>query len=74
MILDWVNNSINEEAFVIERCQETGKGRNKICDFNFLGDVGVGVTTYFDDPGSGTFKYRVKVSNSDSGYSNEVKI
>lgn len=74
--LNWNDNSNNEEDFVIERCQETGKGRNKVCYFSVLGGVAANLTTFSDSPGSGTFKYRVKASNGngDSGYSNEVKI
>ena len=74
--LNWQDNSSNEDQFVLERCQETGKGNNKTCTFGVLATVGANVTNFADNPGSGTFKYRIKASNtaSDSSYSNEVKI
>jgi PKD repeat protein len=78
VILNWEDNSNDEDYFVIERCQEAGKGWNKICDFSISNPVEVGKneTFFFDILGSGTFKYRVKAcnDNGDSGYSNEVKI
>ena len=75
--LNWTDNADNEDEFVIERCEETGKGKNKTCVFAGIATVGADVTTFFDNsPGSGTLKYRVKASNAtgDSAYSNEVKI
>ncbi|NNE86081.1 MAG: PKD domain-containing protein [Alphaproteobacteria bacterium] len=76
--LSWSDNSGNEDAFVIERCEETGKGRNKACSWSTaeVWTVGVNANGDVDEPGSGTFKYRVKARNSegDSGYTNEVKI
>jgi M6 family metalloprotease-like protein len=78
--LSWSDNSNgadNEDTFVIERCLESGKGKNKTCNFSQRATVGQDVTSYSESPGSGTFKYRVKArrgSNDDTGYSNEVKI
>jgi hypothetical protein len=76
--LTWTDNSSNELGFYIERCEETGKGRNKTCNFDnsVFASVGVGVTTYPDTDVAGKFHYRVKAYNAQdsSAYSNEVKI
>jgi hypothetical protein len=74
--LSWSDNSNDEVSFIVERCQITGKGRSKTCVYSVLTTLGAGVTSYADNPGSGSFKYRVKArnGNGDSGYSNEVKI
>jgi len=74
--LSWKDNSSIEDNFIIERCKEEGRGRNKTCDFTVFDTVGTNITHYGDEPDSGTFKYRVRASNSivQSGYSNEVKI
>ena len=75
--LDWSDNSNNEDDFVIERCEETGKGRNKTCNFADYATVGANNSSFTDDsPGSGTIKYRVKARNAqgDSAYTNVVKI
>ena len=69
--LNWVDNSSNETGFVIERCEETGKGKSKTCVFAEYGSVAADTTTFNDDSLSGTFKYRVKArnANGDSSYS-----
>ena len=75
--LNWSDNSNNETTFVIQRCQETGKGKNKTCNFADLNTLGADVTTYRDSSvTSGTYKYRVRAvnANGSSGYSNEVVI
>ena len=78
--LSWVDNSSgadNEDAFVIERCEETGRGKTKTCVFAELDTVGSDVTNYNDVPGGASYKYRVKArrsGSSDSDYSNELKI
>jgi len=74
--LSWTDNSNNEESFAIERCEESGKGKNKTCAYGALGTVGKDTTEYTDNPGSGTFQYRVRARNlsGDSAPSNEVKI
>ncbi|WP_196140746.1 M6 family metalloprotease domain-containing protein [Aliikangiella sp. G2MR2-5] len=74
--LNWQDNSSNEDNFIIERCLESGKGKSKTCNFSPLATVGADSTSFSDVPGSGTFKYRVKATNSSeqSDYSNEVKI
>ncbi len=75
--LNWNDNSNNETKFVVERCEEVGKGRNKTCDYSqgVTFEVGADVSTYIDAGVSETYKYRVKATNAngDSGYSNEVK-
>ena len=74
--LNWSDNASEETEFVIERCEETGRGGNKACVFNQLTTVTANTTTFVDAGISGTYKYRVKARNADgdSGYSNEVKI
>jgi len=78
--LNWKDNSSgtdNEDSFVIERCEETGKRNNKTCNFSQHATVGRDVTSFSESPGSGTYKYRVKArknSGEQTGYSNEVKI
>ena len=78
--LNWADNSNgvdNEDIFVIERCLESGKGKNKACNFSQHATRGQDVTTFSESPGSGTYKYRVKArrgSGDDTAYSNEVKI
>jgi PKD repeat protein len=74
--LDWSDNSSNEDVFVIEHCEETGKGKNKACIFAEFAFVGANSTSFSDSPGSGRHKYRVKARNAqgDSAYTNEVKI
>lgn len=78
--LSWADNSNgeeNEDLFVIERCEETGKGKGKTCVFASHATVGRDVNSYSETPGSGTFMYRVKArrgASDDTAYSNEVKI
>lgn len=74
--LSWMDNSNNETEFVIERCEETGKGKSKTCLFFVLDTVSANTTSFEDVPITGVFKYRVKArnTNDDSGYTNEVKI
>jgi PKD repeat protein len=74
--LNWTDNSSNEFEFVIERCEQTGKGKNKTCNFVEWDIVPADTTVYKDVPVTGTYKYRVKARNStdDSANSKEVKI
>lgn len=74
--LNWMDNSNNETEFVIERCEETGKGKTKTCNFAEWNTVPADTTVFQDEAVTGTFKYRVKArnTNDDSGYTNEVKI
>ncbi|NVJ65204.1 MAG: S8 family serine peptidase [Gammaproteobacteria bacterium] len=72
--LNWMDNSNNEDGFVVERCVETGKGRNKTCNF---AQIATTTTAAYSDTSvpDGTVKYRVKAYNGvgDSAYSNEAK-
>jgi M6 family metalloprotease-like protein len=78
--LHWTDNSNgadNEDSFVVERCEETGKGKSKTCSFSYHAEVGQDVTSFSESAGSGTYKYRVKARRNGSeytAYSNEVKI
>jgi M6 family metalloprotease-like protein len=78
--LSWADNSSdpeNEDLFVIERCEETGKGKSKTCAFAEYDTVGPDTTGYNDVTDGATYMYRVKArrsGSSDSDYSNEVKI
>jgi PKD repeat protein len=77
--LSWSDNSNNETAFVVQRCQETtsGKGKNRSvsCPWSDYTNVGSNVRTVDVATTSG-YKYRVKAMNEtgSSGYSNDVKI
>jgi len=80
VLLSWTDNSSgadNEDQFVIQRCEEVGKGSNKICNYSSLATAGQDVTSFSDQPESGTFRYRVKArrgAGDDTSYSNEAKI
>ena len=71
--LSWVDQSNNETGFVIERCLKV-KGKNQSCEYAELIVTGQDVTEYIDQPGSSSYKYRVKARNEfgDSAYSSEV--
>jgi hypothetical protein len=73
--LNWIDQSDNETGFVIERCLKI-TGRNQSCIYTELTTTGENITGYSDQPGSSSFKYRVKARNDfgDSAYSNEVSI
>ena len=78
VMLNWTDNANDEDAFVIERCEETGRGKTKMCDFVKIATVGANIISFSDSGsfGSGKYKYRVKArnTNGDSAYSNKVKI
>ena len=70
--LNWVDNSINETYFIVERKLEGGT-------YEIVsGTVPANTTTYSDNSieESNKYYYRVKASNinGDSGYSNEVSV
>ncbi len=73
--LNWTDQSSNETGFVIERCLKL-KGKNRSCNYAELAITAPDVTEYSEDPGSSSYKYRVKAINEfgDSAYSNEVTI
>jgi len=70
--LAWTDNSINEDGFKIERCQNAG-----CVNFAQVAQVGANVTTYNDTglAASTTYGYRVRAFNSggDSAYSNTAE-
>jgi hypothetical protein len=70
--LAWTDNSINEDGFKIERCQNAG-----CVNFAQVAQVGANVTTYNDTglTASTTYGYRVRAFNSggDSAYSNTAE-
>jgi PKD repeat protein len=74
--LQWADNSNNETHFVIEACQETGKGRNKSCAYSQIATVGPDVTSFEDASLVDYDRFRVKAVNDegDSAYSNEARI
>ena len=73
----WTDNSNNETGFVIERAL-AAKGRNAVPSYLVVGTVGSNVTKYSESLTSGTYYYRVKAVNSQTGkesaYSNAVSI
>jgi hypothetical protein len=74
--LTWADNSSTETSFEIERCKESGRGKNKTCIFGMAGTTTTDTHIFSETPGIGTFKYRVKAKNGTytSGYSNVVKL
>lgn len=78
--LSWIDNASdpdNEDVFVIERCQESGKASKITCTFSFHATVGQDVTTFNEAESSGTYRYRVKArrgASEDTGYTNEVRL
>lgn len=74
--LSWQDNASAEDNYVIERCEELGKGKSKSCSFSTLATVGANTTNFVDTAGSGTFQYRVKATNASasSDYSNTIRL
>ena len=76
--LSWTDNAVDEDNFVVERCEETGRGRNKVCVYVEIASLPPDTTSFTDDtpPEGSTLKYRVKARNAygDSAHSNEAKI
>ncbi len=75
--LNWIDNSSDADGFKIERCHETGKGKNKVCDFEEIDTVISRKISFTDVELSGTYKYCVKAYTLEgltSLCSNEVKI
>ena len=75
--LNWTDNAINEEVFLIERCEVQGKNAKETCSFAPVAEVGADVTAYAESvPGNTSYRYRVKARNrnGESGYSNEAGI
>ena len=73
--LSWIDNSDNEDSFVVERCKESGKGKNKVCNFSDLATMPANSTKYSESITSGAYKYRVRARNSfGENISNEVNV
>jgi M6 family metalloprotease-like protein len=78
--LNWADNSTgadNEDVFVIERCEETGKGRKIVCNYSEHATAAQDSTSFTEPEGAGTYRYRVKARRNgveETGYSNEVTI
>jgi PKD repeat protein len=70
VVLTWKDNSSNETAFYIERCEGTG-----CISFTGLGGTSANVSTYTDSPVTAgtTYRYRVTASN-DGGFSSYSNI
>ena len=71
--LAWADNSTNENAFTIERCQDNGFA---CTEFTLLAQIGANSRSYHDSglSGSSTYRYRVSAYNSGgaSSLSNEA--
>jgi hypothetical protein len=80
VVLSWTDNSdgsLNEDEFVIERCEESGKEGFITCGFALHATVGSDVNTWSEPESTGTYRYRVKArrgSSEETAYSNEVRL
>ncbi len=75
LILNWNDNSTNEASFIIESCQESGRGKSKTCDYSDLISLPADTVSYSPIISKGTFKYKVRAVNSFGfGRSNAVKV
>ncbi len=74
--LNWADTAINEESFVIERCEILGGGGNATCVYAPVATVGADTTFYTEDLPLSSYRYRIKARNrnGDSGYSNVIEI
>ncbi len=72
--LTWSDNASNETGYVLER----GAKVRKTVTWSQLASLPANANSFVDNPGSGTFRYRVKAVNAtagtSSGYSNEVQV
>ena len=70
MVLNWKDNSSNENGFKVERKTRFGGA------WKAIATTGADVTTYTDSPFRGFWSYRVRATNSagDSDPSNVVNI
>ena len=73
--LVWTDNSDDESGFSIERCT---KIKNGYTAYTQVGTVAPDMTSYTDVVGSGTYSYRVRAYDLDTGivseYSNVVSV
>lgn len=80
VVLTWTDNSdgaLNEDDFVIERCEEIGKEGFITCNFGAHATVGRDVSTWSEPESAGTYRYRVRARRGGgevTGYSNEARI
>jgi len=74
--LNWQDNTQNESDFVLERCQQLGKRKNRICTYGVLATLAQNAASYTETLSSGTYQYRLKAINTygSSSYSNIVKV
>lgn len=74
--LSWSDNANNEDGFTIQRCIETGRGRNRTCNFSNYDTAGANATSYSDPNPQNDAKYRVRAFNGAgvSDWSNEAGI
>ena len=72
----WQDNAGNETQYVLERCKESGKRKNRTCNFSLLTTLAQNTVSYSESLSSGTYQYRVKAENAfgSSSYSNAVKV
>ena len=64
--LAWLDNSDNEDEFIIQRSVQTGNGANKTCDkFIDIGTASENITVYRDEivVSGTTYCYKVRASN-----------
>ncbi|KAA9130205.1 S8 family serine peptidase [Marinihelvus fidelis] len=73
--LGWNDNASNEDSYEIQSCIESGKGRNKVCNFATQATVGANTTSWSDGSPADNKIYRVRAVNSagESDWSNEAK-
>jgi subtilisin family serine protease len=62
--ITWADNSNNETSFEIRREKRVGSSWSNTTT---IASVGADVTTYVDNPGSGTWRYSVRAVNSAGG-------
>ena len=76
LTLNWQDNADNEISFVLERCQEVGKGKSKSCAFSDVKTLPANTLSFTESSLKGTFKYKIRAINSfgSSRSSNEVKV
>jgi len=75
LVLNWVDHSANEDYFIVESCQEIGKGKSKTCAYSDLTSLAADTVSYIPATHKGTFKYKVRAVNSFGfGRSNTVKV
>jgi subtilisin family serine protease len=59
--VSWADNSSNESAFEVQRQK---KNHNKWSGGSTVGTTGANQNSFVDSPGAGTYRYRVRATNS----------